>query len=216
MLKNYFSLEGMDKSLIYKLVAFHTFIIALSNYLVTIPMEVAGFKLTWAAFTFPLVVVATDLTIRLINKENARAVINRAFIPAIIASVAVIWWGGAPESVAIRVGIASGIAYLISSLLDVSVFQKIRERFSLWFLAPGIAAIFANVVDTFTFFAVAFYNSADAYMAENWATIAFNQTGTKLIVSLMVILPAYGILLAYLSKKLNKELKGKVKVTKKR
>lgn len=210
MLKNYFSLDGMDKNLIYKLVAFHTFIIALSNYLVTIPLEVAGIKLTWAAFTFPLVVVATDLTIRLINKENARAVINLAFIPAIIASIAVIWWGGAPESVAIRVGIASGVAYLISSLLDVTVFQKIRERFSLWFLAPAIAAVFANIVDSFAFFAVAFYNSADPYMAANWHILAFSQSGTKLLVSLMVILPVYGILLNYLSKKLDRDLTGKV------
>lgn len=210
MLKNYFSLNGMDKSLIYKLVAFHTFIIALSNYLVTIPLEIAGIKLTWAAFTFPLVVVATDLTIRLINKENARAVINLAFIPAIIASIAVIWWGGAPESVAIRVGIASGVAYLISSLLDVTVFQKVRERFSIWFLAPAIAAIFANIVDSFAFFAVAFYNSADPYMAANWHILAFSQSGTKLLVSLMVILPVYGILLNYLSKKLDRDLTGKV------
>jgi queuosine precursor transporter len=211
MLKNYFSLNGMDRSLIYKLVAFHIFIIAISNYLVTIPLEVAGIKLTWAAFTFPLVVVATDLTIRLINKENARAVINLAFIPAIIASIAVIWCGGAPESVAIRVGIASGVAYLISSLLDVTVFQKIRERFSLWFLAPAVAAIFANIVDSFAFFAVAFYNSADPYMAANWHILAFSQSGTKLVVSLMVILPVYGILLNYLSKKLDRDLTSKVK-----
>lgn len=109
MLKKYFTLEGMDKALIAKLVLFHTFIIALSNYLVTIKFDIWGIKLTWAAFTFPLVVVATDLTIRLINKENARAVINIAFIPAIIASMAVIKLGGAPDSVAIRVGFASGL-----------------------------------------------------------------------------------------------------------
>jgi uncharacterized PurR-regulated membrane protein YhhQ (DUF165 family) len=210
MFKKYFTLEGMDKSLILKLVALHTFIIAVSNYLVTIPMEVLGYKLTWAAFTFPMVVVATDLTVRLINKENARAVINWAFIPAIIASILVIGAGGAPETVAIRVGIASGCAYLLSSLLDVYVFQKIRERFAAWFWAPGGSAIISNIIDTFTFFAVAFYASADAYMSENWHVIALNQTGTKVIVSLIVILPVYGILLNYLSKKLNRNLTGKV------
>lgn len=202
--------QNIDKALLTKLVLFHTFIIALSNYLVTIKFDIFGIKLTWAAFTFPLVVVATDLTIRLINKENARAVINVAFIPAILASIAVISWGGAPQSVAIRVGIASGCAYLVSSLLDVYVFQKVRERLNLWFWAPALAAIFANIVDTFTFFGVAFYNSANQYMADNWHIIAFNQTGVKLIVSLLVILPTYGILLSYLQKRLNRNLMGKV------
>jgi uncharacterized PurR-regulated membrane protein YhhQ (DUF165 family) len=210
MLNKLFFPEGIDKGLLYKLVAFHTFIIALSNYLVTIKFDLWGIKLTWAAFTFPLVVVATDLTIRLINKENARAVVNMAFIPAIVASMLVIKLGGAPDSVALRVGFASGLAYLVSSLLDVYVFQKVRERFSVWFAAPALAAVFANVIDTFTFFAAAFYNSANAYMAANWHVIAFNQTGTKLIVSLLVILPVYGLLLNYLSKKLDRDITGKV------
>lgn len=201
-----FNLENINKKLLAQLVLFHTLIIALSNYLVTIKFDVWGVKLTWAAFTFPLVVVATDLTIRLINKENARAVINLAFIPAIIASILVILVGGAPESVAIRVGIASGCAYLVSSLLDVTVFQWVRERLSLWFWAPALAAIFSNVLDTFTFFAVAFYNSANEYMANNWHIIAFNQTGVKVFVSLLVILPIYGVLLNYLQKKLDRNL----------
>ena len=201
-----FSLEGINKGLLLKLVVFHTFIIALSNYLVTIKFDLWDIKLTWAAFTFPLVVVATDLTIRLVNKENARAIVTMAFIPAIIASILVIGAGGAPESVAIRVGIASGCAYLVSSLLDVYVFQKVRERWSAWFWAPALAAVFSNVLDTFTFFSVAFYNSANEYMANNWHVIAFNQTGVKVIVSLLVILPLYGVLLSYMQKKLDRNL----------
>lgn len=209
-IRQYFTLDGMDKMLIAKLVLFHIFIIALSNFLVTIKFDIMGIKLTWAAFTFPLVVVATDLTIRLINKENARAVINIAFIPAIIASVLVILAGGAPESVALRVGFASGLAYFFSSLLDVFVFQKVRERLNMWYAAPALAAVFANLLDTFTFFGTAFYQSANEYMANNWHIIAFNQTGTKLLVSLLVVLPAYGVLLNYLSKKLDRDITGKV------
>lgn len=201
-----FNFSEINKSLLIKLVIFHTFIIALSNYLVTIKFDLWDIKLTWAAFTFPLVVVATDLTIRLVNKENARAIVTMAFIPAIIASILVIGAGGAPESVAIRVGIASGCAYLVSSLLDVYVFQKVRERWSAWFWAPALAAVFSNVLDTFTFFSVAFYNSANEYMANNWHVIAFNQTGVKVIVSLLVILPLYGVLLSYMQKKLDRNL----------
>ena len=51
--------NGVDTSMLWKLTALHVLIIAVSNALVNIPVEIFGFKLTWAAFTFPLVVVAT-------------------------------------------------------------------------------------------------------------------------------------------------------------
>lgn len=204
------NLKDMDKSLLTKLVLFHTFIIALSNYLVTIKFSIFDIKLTWAAFTFPLIVVATDLTVRLVNKENARAIVALAFVPAIVASVLVIWLSGAPWSVAARVGAASGCAYLVSNMLDVYVFQKIREKMQMWFWAPGISAIFANIIDTFTFFFVAFYQSANKYMADNWLAIAWGQTGVKVLVSLAVILPIYGLLLVYLQKKLERNIMGRV------
>lgn len=195
-----------------RLVLLHLLIISLSNYLVTIPVTILGVGLTWAAFTFPLIVVATDLTVRLSDKYKARKIVALAYIPAILASIVVVWATGAPESVAIRIGIASGTAYLLSNLLDVYVFQKIRERYNAWWLAPFGSSIVANVIDTFAFFAVAFYASADAFMAENWMNIAAGQTLTKVIVSAMVILPVYGVLLSYLSKKLGQDIGGKVPV----
>jgi len=53
-------------NLLLTLVIVHISIITLSNVLVSIPIEIYNFKITWAAFSFPLIVVATDLTIRLI------------------------------------------------------------------------------------------------------------------------------------------------------
>ena len=129
-----FTLPNIDRRLLWQLVLFHTCVIAISNYLVTFPVKFWGIHVTWAAFTFPLVVVATDLTVRLIGKNPARAVVALAFIPAIIASVAVVYATGAPASVAVRIGIASGTAYLVSNLMDVFVFQKIRERWQMWFV----------------------------------------------------------------------------------
>ena len=203
-----FNLQAIDRSLLWKLVCFHTFVIALSNYLVTIKFSMFGLPLTWAAFTFPLIVVATDLTVRLVNKENARAIVSAAFVPAIIASIAVVYLSGAPSSVAWRIGLASGVAYLFSNLMDVVVFQKVRERLQMWFWAPAISAVFANIVDTFVFFAVAFYNSANAYMAANWHIIALNQTGAKVLVSAAVILPIYGVLLAWLQTRVERDIMG--------
>lgn len=201
-----FTLPDINRRLLWQLVLFHTCVIAISNYLVTFPIKFWGIHVTWAAFTFPLVVVATDLTVRLISKNPARAVVALAFIPAVIASIAVVYATGAPASVAWRIGIASGTAYLVSNLMDVFVFQKIRERWQMWFWAPGVSAIFANVFDTFTFFFVAFYQSANVFMAENWWKVALGQTGAKIFISLLVILPVYGLLLAGLQKWLNRSL----------
>ena len=193
-----------------RLVALHIVIIAISNYLVTIPVTLFGIELTWAAFTFPLIVVATDLTVRLSDKYKARKIVALAYVPAIIASILVVGYTGLPWSLAVRVGVASATAYLLSNLLDVFVFQKVRERFSQWWAAPAGSSIVANIIDTFVFFAVAFYASADAFMAENWVTIASGQTVTKIIVSAIVILPIYGVLLTYLGNKLGRDISGKV------
>ena len=73
-----------------KLALLHVVIITISNALVAIPVEIAGFKLTWAAFTFPLVILATDLTVRMLGKNIARATILAAYPIAIIASIAVV------------------------------------------------------------------------------------------------------------------------------
>lgn len=196
-----FSLANLDRALVYKLVALHTFIIALSNWLITYKFEVFGHVLAYAAFTFPLVVVATDLTVRLIGKETGRAVVGLAFIPAIIVSVLIVLAGGAPTSVALRIGLGSGMAYFVSTLLDVYVFQYFRERYTSWWIAPALSSIVATIIDTYTFFGTAFAHGADEFMAANWHIVATNHIVTKIAISLLVILPAYGILLRYLQKK---------------
>tara|TARA_B100000902_G_scaffold362099_1_gene380122 strand:+ start:5817 stop:6419 length:603 start_codon:yes stop_codon:yes gene_type:complete len=194
--------KDVDKSMLMKLVALHVIVITVSNALVAIPVEIAGVKLTWAAFTFPLVVIATDLTVRLLGKNIARSTIAAAYPLAIIGSIAVVLAEGAPQSVAMRIGFASATAYAIGTMLDVYVFQYIREAFTKnWWLAPAVSTIAANIIDTYTFFAVAFNNSADEYMAANWIEIAGSQTVLKIAVGLIVFLPAYGLLLKSLQKK---------------
>jgi uncharacterized PurR-regulated membrane protein YhhQ (DUF165 family) len=176
-------------------------VITVSNALVAIPVEILGVKLTWAAFTFPLVVIATDLTVRLLGKTIARQTIAVAYPLAIIGSIAVVLAEGAPGSVAVRIGFASATAYAVGTMLDVYVFQYIREAFkNNWWLAPAVSTIAANIIDTYTFFAVAFNNSADEYMALNWVEIAGSQVVIKIAVGLLVFLPAYGILLKRLQK----------------
>jgi hypothetical protein len=193
--------KNIDKTMLMKLVALHVIVITVSNALVAIPVEILGVKLTWAAFTFPLVVIATDLTVRLLGKTIARQTIAVAYPFAIIGSIAVVLAEGAPGSVAVRIGFASATAYAIGTMLDVYVFQYIREGFkNNWWLAPAVSTVAANIIDTYTFFAVAFNNSADEYMAANWVEIAGSQVVIKIAVGLLVFLPAYGILLNRLQK----------------
>ena len=188
-----------------KLVALHVFVIVVSNALVSIPVEIFGVKLTWAAFTFPLVVLATDLTIRLLGKSIARQTIAAAYPLAIIGSILVVLAEGAPTSVALRIGFASATAYAVGTMLDVYVFQHIREKLvDNWWLAPAVSTVAANIIDTYAFFAVAFHNSADEYMSANWMEVAGSQVVIKIAVGLIVFLPAYGILLRHLSKKVAK------------
>tara|TARA_B100002019_G_C21087129_1_gene506740 strand:+ start:151 stop:756 length:606 start_codon:yes stop_codon:yes gene_type:complete len=197
-----FSFKDVDKTMLMKLVALHVLVIVVSNALVSIPVEIFGFKLTWAAFTFPLVVLATDLTVRLLGKQIARSTITAAYPLAIIGSILVVLAEGAPTSVALRIGFASATAYAIGTMLDVYVFQHIREKMSdNWWLAPAVSTIAANIIDTYAFFGVAFHNSADEYMSANWMEVAGSQVIIKIVVGLIVFLPAYGVLLRHLKKK---------------
>ncbi len=201
-----FNFKDVDKSMLVKLVILHVGVIVVSNALVGIPVEIFGIKLTWAAFTFPIVVVATDLTIRLLGKRIARSTIAVAYPFAIIGSIIVVLLEGAPQSVAFRIGFASATAYAIGTMLGVYVFQHIREKWSNnWWLAPAVSTVAANIIDTYAFFFTAFSGSANEYMAANWMEIAGSQTILKIFVGLIIFLPAYGVLLNHL------QIKYKVK-----
>ena len=59
----------------------------------------------------------------------------------------------------------------------------------------SIEQIFGNLLDTYTFFSVAFWNSSNPFMAEHWVEIATVDYGVKLAVSLLLFVPLYGMLL---------------------
>ena len=208
--------KDVDRTMMLKLALLHVAVITVSNALVSIPVEFFGVKLTWAAFTFPLVVLATDLTVRMLGKNIARATIAAAYPLAIIGSIAVVMLEGAPQSVALRIGFASATAYAVGTMLDVYVFQYLRENWAKqWWLAPAVSTVAANIIDTYTFFWVAFNNSADEYMAANWMEIAGSQVVLKIAVGLIIFLPAHGVLLRYLNGALSESVVKKKKTAKK-
>ncbi|WP_370681876.1 7-cyano-7-deazaguanine/7-aminomethyl-7-deazaguanine transporter [Comamonas sp. GB3 AK4-5] len=189
------------------LVAFHIAIVIASNYLVQLPINLLGFHSTWGAFSFPFIFLATDLTVRLIGKVPARRVITRAMLPALLASyvVSVLFheghfngWEalGDFNGFVFRIALASFAAYVLGQLLDIQVFDRIRQQSRNWWLAPVAASVFGQALDTVAFFAIAFWRSADPFMAAHWVEIAAVDYVIKLLVSLLLFVPAYGVMLA--------------------
>ncbi|WP_346798280.1 7-cyano-7-deazaguanine/7-aminomethyl-7-deazaguanine transporter [Halomonas sp. Bachu 37] len=194
------------------MVAFHILIITASNYLVQLPFTLFGFHTTWGAFSFPFIFLATDLTVRLFGKEPARAIIVRVMVPALLISyiVSVVFPRGSYAGLealgewnlfVARIALASFMAYVIGQLLDVRVFDRLRHMRA-WWVAPACSTILGNLADTFAFFSMAFYHSPDPFMAANWMEIAWVDYVIKLGISLLFFLPLYGILLAWLTRRL--------------
>ncbi|WCE29658.1 7-cyano-7-deazaguanine/7-aminomethyl-7-deazaguanine transporter [Vibrio sp. SCSIO 43137] len=194
------------------LVLFHLIIIASSNYLVQIPFTIFGMHTTWGAFTFPFIFLATDLTVRIFGAKLARNIIFLVMLPALLVSylLSVVFFEGQFQGLAqlsefnlfvARIAIASFMAYLLGQILDVYVFNRLRQM-KQWWVAPTCSTLFGNALDTLAFFAIAFYNSPDAFMAQHWQEIALVDYGFKLVISLGLFVPMYGVLLNYLIKKL--------------
>ena len=196
-----------NKILLKYLVLLHIVIISLSNFLVSIPLEIIGVKLTLAAFSFPLVIVATDLTVRLLGKSIAQKTISFAFPFAIVSSFLILYYEQNLISIAIRISLASSVAYALSILIDINAFQYFRNRYSYWWIAPSLSTFVSNIIDTYSFFFTAFYNSEDIFMSKNWLEIATNQLIIKIIIGLILFLPIYGVILNYLKKRIIKEEK---------
>lgn len=179
--------------LILKLALLHMLIIAAANYTVQFTDTFLGYTYSYGMFVFPAAILATDLTVRLSGQHNARMIVAIAFVPAILISAWLADW---------RIGLASGTAYLVGQLLDIFVFQRIRERSRAWWPAPLVSTFAANVIDTYSFYFTAFYNSKDEFMAANWPEIATVDLSFKIVVCIVLFLPAYGLILSRLQARL--------------
>ncbi len=200
------------KRLLIIVASFHIAIIAISNYLVQLPFELVGLHTTWGAFSFPFIFLATDLTVRLFGSKIARKIVFSVMLPALLISYIVsvvlvkgeyVGFAGFNElnTFVARIALASFVAYFVGQLLDISVFTKLREA-KQWWIAPAASTVVGNLIDTMLFFSIAFFASVDPFMAEHWLEIAWVDYGFKLVISLALFLPVYGLLLKYLEQKL--------------
>lgn len=188
------------------LIGCHITIIAASNYLVQIPLTIMGFHTTWGALSFPFIFLTTDLTVRLLGKTVARRVIFFAMMPALLLSYyfSVVFFEGQFVGhqgltefnlFVFRIVIASFSAYVVGQLLDIQIFDRLRQL-SAWWIAPLASTIVGNLIDTICFFTIAFYRSSDAFMATHWVEIASLDYAFKLMMSVFIFLPMYGVLLS--------------------
>lgn len=208
---NPFTTVQRKKALVW-LSLFHLLVITSSNYLVQLPISVFGFHTTWGAFSFPFIFLATDLTVRIFGAPLARRIIFAVMVPALVISYGISalfymgeWQGfaalGTFNLFVARIAIASFMAYALGQILDVHVFNRLRQS-RRWWLAPTASTLFGNISDTVAFFFIAFWRSPDPFMAAHWGEIALVDYSFKVLISIIFFLPMYGVLLNMLLKRL--------------
>jgi len=206
------AISALQRRALFILVLFHLFIIAASNYLVQIPVTIFGFQTTWGAITFPFIFLATDLTVRIFGAALARRIIFTVMLPALIISYvfSVLFFEGQFQGLAglgefntfvARIAVASFIAYVVGQVLDVQIFNHLREKRQ-WWMAPAASSVIGGLIDTILFFGIAFYQSSDEFMAANWPEIAAVDYAFKLLVSLALFVPAYGIFMKTIAQRM--------------
>jgi len=181
-------------------------VILASNELVQHPVQ--GFLvgldlslvLTWGAFTYPVAFLITDTTNRLFGVGPARRVVAIGFAFGVglttIAALAIasgvsrstelsVWQAliSDPDAFAmLRTAVASGSAFLMAQLLDIKVFDLLRE--STWWKAPTASSLLGSVVDTAIFFFLAF-----AGTELPWITWAIGDFCAKLLMVALLLYP---------------------------
>lgn len=127
-------------------------IVVVSNVLVQF---IVGNWLTWAAFVYPFAFLVTDIMNRVYGVRSARKVVVAGFAVGVLCSLAGSFLEG-PDGplVTLRIALGSGTAFLVAQLLDIFIFDKLRNRE--WWKAPLVSSAAGSTVDTFLFFGIAF------------------------------------------------------------
>ena len=157
-------------------------VVAISNFLVQFPVNYLGLEniLTYAAFTYPITFLITDLANRKYGKIIARRVVYFGFFIGIILTL--YFSTNFEDLISIRIAIGSGAAFLVAQLLDVRVFDLLRKK--MWFIAPLSSSLLGSLIDTFLFFSISFYNTDVP-----WITLAMGDFIVKVLISLIMLIP---------------------------
>ncbi|MGV6804642.1 MAG: queuosine precursor transporter [Ruegeria sp.] len=145
--------------------------------------------LTWGAFTYPLAFLVTDIMNRVYGVGPARKVVFAGFVTGVICSligsqVMLQGDGFTYAAVPLRIAVASGTAFLVAQLTDVTVFNAMRG--GRWWRAPLVSTLIGSALDTVIFFTIAFSASvtifgvnADAAINWAWESVPFMLSGPE-------------------------------------
>ncbi len=157
-------------------------VVLASNYLVQFPINHYGLNeiLTYGAFSYPIAFLITDLANRSFGKVVARKIVYIGF--AIGISFTLLFSTNFADLISIRIAIGSGTAFLVAQLLDVQIFDKLRQK--KWFVAPLTSSLIGSTVDTFIFFSISFYGTGVP-----WVTLSLGDLSVKIFVALLMLIP---------------------------
>ena len=201
----------MQRSFIPGIFAMAAIVVA-SNFLVQ--FLIFDGLLTWGAFTYPLAFLVTDIMNRVYGVGPARKVVFAGFVTGIICSligsqIVLQGDGFTYTAVPLRIAVASGTAFLIAQLTDVTIFNAMRG--GRWWRAPLVSTLVGSALDTAIFFTLAFSASVTVFgagadaaiswawepvpfmlsgpMAPLWVTLAFADWLVKLSLALIALIP---------------------------
>ena len=169
-------------SLFYKLSILMGLIVVASNYLVQFPIQYLGLSeiLTYGAFSYPITFLITDLANRAYGKIVARKIVYVGFFIGVALTLLVST--NFSDIISIRIAIGSGVAFFIAQNIDIKIFDLLRKK--TWYIAPLTSSVLGSIVDTFLFFAIAFYLTGVP-----WVTLAFGDLAVKMFIALSMLIP---------------------------
>ena len=99
-------------------------IVVASNFLVQFPIQYFGLGeiLTYAAFSYPITFLITDLANRAYGKIVARKIVYVGFFIGILLTLLIST--NFSDIISIRIAIGSGAAFLTAQLIDVQIFDS--------------------------------------------------------------------------------------------
>jgi len=157
-------------------------IIIVSNYLVQFPINKFQLQdlLTYGAFSYPIVFLITDLANRRLGKKEARKLVYIGFTIGILLTTLVST--NFQDVISIRIALGSGTAFLVAQLIDIEIFQRLRNK--AWFVAPVTSSVSGSAIDTFLFFSISFLGTGVP-----WVTLAIGDLFVKLLMALLMLIP---------------------------
>ena len=157
-------------------------VVALSNYLVQFPINYFGLEnlLTYGAFSYPVAFLITDLSNRRYGKNIAKRIVYLGFALGIFLTL--YFSTNYSDLISIRIAIGSGTAFLVAQLIDVHIFDRLRNK--IWFIAPLSSSLIGSSIDTGLFFSISFYGTE-----VNWITLSFGDLTVKIFVALTMLVP---------------------------